>query len=281
MARTISEIKDGITAEWMRNRDVARAYGFDVGTPFSQWFSPVSVESLLFYIVACATWTLETLFATYRTEVEQYIDAALPHRPQWYRDKVLGFMKDKALAPDSDRYDTTGMTATDIARAKVVQYAAVTENADASILTIKVAGESGGRRTPLNAATAKQVEQYIAEIKDAGVRTTLVNLSADRFSAEVSIFYNALLSPAMVEKTARDAIRRYVENLPFNGEYSNMALVDALQTAIEGEPIVEVKHATTYISGESTPTLITVRHTPTAGYFSVADSDITLHLQPK
>lgn len=279
MARTISEIKDGITTEWMRNRDVARAYGFEVGTPFSQWFSPVSVESLLFYIVASATWTLETLFADYRSEVENYIEATLPHRPKWYRDKVLGFMKDKA--PDSDRYDTMGMTAADIARAKVVQYAAVSENADSSILIIKVAGEQGGKRAPLDAATAQQVEQYIAQIKDAGVRTALVNLPADRFAVEVSIFYNALLSPDAVEKVARETIRRYVENLPFNGEYSNMALVDALQTAIEGNPVVEVASATTYVSGETTPTPIAVRYTPTAGYFSVSDSDITLHLQHK
>lgn len=281
MARTISEIKDGITTEWMRNRDVARAYGFEVGTPFSQWFSPISVESLLFYIVASATWTLETLFADYRREVEQYIEATLPHRPKWYRDKVLAFMKDKALVPDSDRYDTTGMTPADVARAKVVQYAAVSENVDASILIIKVAGEQGGKRTPLDEPTARQVEQYITQIKDAGVRTSLVNLPADRFAVEVSIFYNALLSPNAVEKVARETIRSYVENLPFNGEYSNMALVDALQTAIEGNPIVEVTGATTYVSGETTPTPIAVRYTPTAGYFSVDDSDITLHLQPK
>lgn len=54
MARTIAEIKESITTDFMRNPDVARAYGFDVETPFTSHFSKLSIESLLFYIVACA-----------------------------------------------------------------------------------------------------------------------------------------------------------------------------------------------------------------------------------
>lgn len=142
MARTIAEIKDSMTADLMRNPDVARAYGFETGAAFSSHFSKVSVESLLFYIVACAMWVLENLFDQHRRDVEQRIEAIIPHRPKWYRDKVLGFMKDKTLVPDTDHYDTEGMSDGDIEAARVVKYAAASENADASILTIKVAGRS-------------------------------------------------------------------------------------------------------------------------------------------
>ncbi len=114
MARTIAEIKDSMTADLMRNPDVARAYGFETGAAFSSHFSKVSVESLLFYIVACAIWVLENLFDQHRRDVEQRIEAIIPHRPKWYRDKVLGFMKDKTLVPDTDHYDTSGMNDGDI-----------------------------------------------------------------------------------------------------------------------------------------------------------------------
>lgn len=270
MARTIAEIKDSMTADLMRNPDVARAYGFETGAAFSSHFSKVSVESLLFYIVACAIWVLESLFDRHRHDVEQRIESIIPHRPKWYRDKVLGFMKDKTLVPDTDHYDTSGMNDGDIEAARVVKYAAASENADASILTIKVAGETGGVRQPLDADTEIQLLAYIGEIKDAGVRVNLVNQTADVFHCEVDVYYDAMLLPETVETQCRETIRNYIENLPFNGEYSNMALVDELQK-IEGVRIVEMSGATTEVDGESTPTDIDARFTPAAGYFSAGN----------
>lgn len=275
MARTIAEIKDSMTADLMRNPDVARAYGFETGAAFSSHFSKVSVESLLFYIVACAMWVLENLFDQHRRDVEQRIEVIIPHRPKWYRDKVLGFMKDKTLVPDTDHYDTEGMSDGDIEAARVVKYAAASENADASILTIKVAGEVGGVRQPLDADTEIQLLAYIGEIKDAGVRVNLVNQTADVFHCEVDVYYDAMLLPETVETQCRETIRNYIENLPFNGEYSNMALVDELQK-IEGVRIVEMSGATTEVDGESTPTDIDARFTPAAGYFSAGNITVNM-----
>ena len=275
MARTIAEIKDNLTADFMRNADVARIYGFEVGATFSAHFSRVSVESLLFYIVACATWVLENLFDKHREDVENRIEAILPHRPKWYRDKVLAFMKNKTLVPDMDYYNTDGMNDSDIEAARVVKYAAATEAVDASLLTIKVAGESDGHRAPLDAETEKQLLAYIGEIKDAGVRINLVNKSADIFQCELDIYYDAVLLPEVVETACREAIKNYIENLPFNGEYTNMALVDELQK-IEGVRIVEFGSAKNEVSGESTPTVINARCTPTAGYFSAGNIIINM-----
>lgn len=275
MARTIAEIKDSMTADLMRNPDMARAYGFETGAAFSSHFSKVSVESLLFYIVACAIWVLESLFDRHRHDVEQRIESIIPHRPKWYRDKVLGFMKDKTLVPDTDHYDTSGMNDGDIEAARVVKYAAASENADASILTIKVAGETGGVRQPLDADTEIQLLAYIGEIKDAGVRVNLVNQTADVFHCEVDVYYDAMLLPETVETQCRETIRNYIENLPFNGEYSNMALVDELQK-IEGVRIVEMSGATTEVDGESTPTDIDARFTPAAGYFSAGNITVNM-----
>ena len=215
-------------------------------------------------------WVLENLFDQHRRDVEQRIEAIIPHRPKWYRDKVLGFMKDKTLVPDTDHYDTSGMNDGDIEAARVVKYAAASENADASILTIKVAGEVGGVRQPLDADTEIQLLAYIGEIKDAGVRVNLVNQTADVFHCEVDVYYDAMLLPETVETQCRETIRNYIENLPFNGEYSNMALVDELQK-IEGVRIVEMSGATTEVDGESTPTDIDARFTPAAGYFSAGN----------
>lgn len=275
MARTIEEIKDRMTADFMRNADVARAYGFEVGAPFYAHFSRVSIESLLFYVVAGTAWVLENLFDRHRLDVEERIDTIMPHRPKWYRDKVLCFMKDKTLIQDTDRYDTAEMTEADIQVARVVRYAAATENAEASILTIKVATGENGALSPLDSSTEAQLLAYINEIKDAGVRINLVNQEADLFHCEVDVYYDAMLLPDTLESQCRNAIHNYIENLPFNGEYSNMALVDELQK-IEGVRIVEMSHATTEVAGESTPTHIDARFTPAAGYFSAGKITINM-----
>lgn len=277
MARTIAEIKDGIAGDFMRNEDVARAYGFEAGDSFTAHFSKASVESVLFYIFACAAWIVESLFDEHRREVNSCIEEILPHRPKWYRDKVLAFMKDKILVADTDYYDTAGMSDADIEAARVVKYAAATESSDASLLTIKVAGENGGVRQRLDGETETQLAAYIAEFKDAGVRINLVNIDADTFNCEVDIYYDPMLLPEEVEGACRETVRAYIEDLPFNGEYTNMAFVDELQK-VEGVKIVEFRGATTSANGETAVVPINARHVPVAGYFKAGTITINRYV---
>lgn len=275
--RKIADIKDTIAGDFMRNEDVAKAYGFTPGDSFTAHFSKASVESVLFYIFACAAWVLESLFEEHKQEVNTRIEEILPHRPKWYRDKVLAFMKNKALIEDSDTYNTEGMTEDDITAARVVKHAVATENKDASILTIKVAGENGGKRCQLDEETETQLAAYIAEVKDAGVRINLINNVPDIFNCEVDIYYNPMLLPEDVEADCRETIKKYIENLPFNGEYTNMSLVDELQQ-VEGAKIVEFKGATTAANSETTITPINARYIPVAGYFSAGTITINLRV---
>ena len=266
MARNITEIKTEIAREFMRNESAAELYGFTPGSEFGDVFGAVSVENILFYVWAVCAWSVEQLVSRHKEEVTAELEELIAHRPKWYRDKVLRFMAGKELEPDSDTYDTTGMSEGDIAAARVVKHAVAMESKDASLLTIKVAGESGGVRKPITAEQEKQLKAYISEIKDAGVRTALVNMEADTFGCTVDVYYNAMLEPDTVQTACRKVICDYIENLPFNGEYTNMALIDRLQE-VEGVKIVELRGSTAKAANESTTTLINARLTPAAGYF--------------
>ncbi|MDE6483475.1 MAG: hypothetical protein K2L01_06950 [Rikenellaceae bacterium] len=235
--RTVEQIKETIVVDFMNNETVADMFGFPAGDNFAAHFSKVSIINILFYLFASAAWVLEQLFESHKKEVEERIDRIIPHRPKWYRDKALGFMKDMMLIPDTDDYDTSDMSDSDIEAAKVVRHAVAVESSDASLLTIKVAGETGGKRCPLDDETERQLTAYLAEIKDAGVYINLVNEEPETFDCNVDIYYNAILSESDVRKRCEEAIDGYIKNLPFNGEYSDMALTDALQ-AVEGVKIV-------------------------------------------
>ena len=270
MARTVTEIKESLAADFMRNEAAASAYEFTPGANFTERFSKVSVENVLFYVVACAVWVLECLFDAHTADVDSRIDEILPHRPKWYRDKALRFMKGKVLLPDSDEYDTSTMSEEEIAATRVVKHAVAVESRETSILTVKVAGESDGRRAPLDEETVQQLEAYFAEIKDAGVRINVVNKEGDPFSCEVDIYYDAMLTPETVKNDCEAAIKSYIENIPFNGEYTNMALVDTLQ-GVDGVTVVELTRAST--GGAA----INARYVPDAGYFTVGT--LTLNLK--
>ncbi|WP_320053982.1 hypothetical protein [uncultured Acetobacteroides sp.] len=275
MARSIAEIKHTICAEFMGNESAAAIYRFKVGDDFNATFSTVSVESILFYTVAVCIWTLETLFDRFRSDVSTRIDEIIAHRPKWYRDKVLAFMVNKTLVPDKDYYDSSLMSVNDIEAARVVKHAVATENKDASILTIKVAGETNGIRTPLPKEVEVQLDAYIYEIKDAGVRINLVNIAPDEFNLSCDIYYNPMLLPENVQNACIDAVKSYIENLPFNGMYTNMDLVDTLQK-VDGVKVVELRESSSKEAGVDTTEAIDAVKVPAAGYFVLKSSTFTM-----
>ena len=275
--RTIDEIKQEMQEAFMQSPTLAEAYGFEVGAAFSQTFSKVSIENLLLYVCAVGIYALEALFAEHKTDVDAAIAEHTPHRPKWYRDKVLQYMDGHTLIPDSDQYDTSDMTDEAIEAARVVKYAAATESSDASLLTIKVAGRNSDGLCPLTSGEAARLLAYISEVKDAGVRIALVNQEADRFKCSATIFYDPMLTEDSVAAACRKAIKDYLQNLPFNGEYTNMALVDALQ-GVTGVRIAELTASSVLLANHATETVINARHTPEAGYMKAEEADVTLNM---
>ena len=270
MARTTKEIYDGmITVKEGMTQLAALTSN-----------SATAIWRLILWVTAAGIQTLERIFDTHQSEVNEIIENILPHRPKWYRDKALNFMVDKLLIPDTDRYDTTGMTDEEIETARVVKFATAIEEPGSSVLVIKIATGTTGNLKPLPGGTgnnatgqAGQFRAYIDEIRDAGVRWNLVNKEGDDFYCEIDIYYSPLLVPSDVSRAVQDAIKMYLNGLPFNGEYSNMALIDAVQV-VDGVLIADLKFAR-IVSG-----FINAKIIPEAGYFTYLEENITLNLIP-
>ena len=92
MARTITEIKAEITSAFISQETVRSKYGLDDNATFDKAFSPISLESVMFYVVASCIWVLETLFDKHRVEVDERIEALRPHTLRWYVAKTLDYM---------------------------------------------------------------------------------------------------------------------------------------------------------------------------------------------
>lgn len=266
MARTIAEIKKEMTDYFVKNDTIQALYELDPEKNFEDQFSKVSLESILFYIVAAAVWTLEKLFDRHRQETAALIDELKPHSLRWYANKAKAFQFGKSLVPDTDQYDNTGLADEEIREQQVVKYSAVTEKA--AVVFIKVATGSEGARQQLSPEQEAAIEAYFKEVKDAGVKLNIVNLPADEFNVDIDVYYDPQVFDDSLNrldgtgKKVHDTIASFVENLPFNGEYHNSALINTL-TELDGVVLVELKKATA--NGQP----VNAKYVPESGYFRV------------
>ena len=261
---------------FMQDTNLAIKYGFEVGADFNNTFSKVSIESLLLYIVAVGIWTLEKLFDTHTAEVTDYIATMKPHSLRWYVEKAKAFLYGVPLVDGSDQHDTTGMTDEQIAQAQIVTFAACTESNATLYLKVAKAGPA-----PLTADEKAAFVAYLHEIKDAGVRIDVISEQGDYLKLDMVIYYDPLLINADGEckadgtKVVEQAIKDYIENIPFNGEFRKNELEDAIQ-AVDGVVMVEFVAAYHSETGaEDTYDEVVPYCKPASGYFKFDNADLS------
>lgn len=281
MARSRAAIKLEMTTSFMANENLAGTYGFSVGASFPDEFSIVSFENILFDLLSYFMFLLEQIFDTHKKEVDDIIEAKMPHRPSWYRTKAKAFQYGFDLIEDSDKYDNTGFTNDVIEASKIIKYSAVTQNGGQ--LLIKIAAENGGVLAPITAPQKAAFDAYVAEIADCGVKYIVVNNQPDILLLNMQIYRDSLvidengMSILKGNYPVQDAILEYMKELPFNGELVLAHLVDKLQQ-VEGVLIPHIVNAESQIIDLNTneylpPQPINVKTVPESGYFTIPNFD--------
>ncbi len=275
MARSISDIKTEMVNAYVADTTVRSKYGVAQGDTLT--LSKVSLENIFFYVVACAIWTLEVLFDKHKMEVTDIINEMKPHTLKWYVNKAKAYRHGYSLATDSDTYSEE-LTEEELETANVVKNAAAVE--ENAIVYLKVASATPA---PLSAAEEAGLSSYMTEIKDAGVVLRIRNVAADHYRATLRVWYNPMVLTSTGAgivaggEPVRDKIREFLKTLPFNGEYRNDALVDAVQ-AVDGVVMAELVTAETCLDGSSVWNQVVGYAVPYAGYYTIANaSDLTIN----
>ena len=247
--------------------------------------SKVAIWRLWVYIIAVAIWSLEKLFDQHRADIDKRLAELKPHTARWYRSKALAFQYGFDLLPDSDKFNNQGHTEEAIEASKIVKYSAVIESKNEGRLIVKIAGEQGEQLQPITDAQKQAFEAYLQEIKDAGVRLSVVNYQPDVLHLQMKIIYDPLVldsngqSILHATKPVEETIKNYLKRLPFNGELVLAHLIDVLQQA-EGVKIPHLVLAQskniTIGGGYGAFETIEISKIPTAGYFTIDNfNDIT------
>jgi hypothetical protein len=272
MARTIQEIQAEIVAAKEAEPVLAT-----LNSP-----SKTAVWRLWTYVTAVGIWTLEKLFDSHLTEVQEIIYRMKPHSLAWYAGKAREFEYGRDLPPDTDQYDHAGMTPEEVEAVRIVAHASVTE-ADHNLL-VKVAREENGDLAPLSAQELVAFAGYMNRIKDAGVSLSIESRPADSLQLNLDIYYNPLTLDAngvRIDGTGsqpvKDAITAYLKNLPFNGVLVAAWLIDALQK-VDGVLIPALRDGALWCRyGTFDFEQYPVMYQTDAGYIRIADDDLSIH----
>jgi hypothetical protein len=283
MARTVNEIYNNITGWFVSFEPILQAYGLDESKSFSEQFSPVSLEAIIFYRVAYAVHFLETLFDRHKTEISDTIARMKPHTARWYATKAKLFQYGFNLLPDSDLYDNAGKTDEEITASRIVSYSAVVEVENK--LLVKVAKDAGDL-SPLTVDEKTAFTEYLSRIKDAGVMVDIISEPADNLRLSIDIYYNPLVLNDKGQRLdgtstapVAEAIHQYLKELPFNGELVLAYLTDALQR-VDGVVIPHL-NAARYQYGALNYDIVNVKYQPYAGYMRVTADNLSINYKPQ
>lgn len=274
MARTPLEIQTEIFNKITESTDLATLFSTSVTAIYRRFVIVISY---------CLS-NFETLFDTHKTELQTALLNQKSGRPAWYRTMALAFQYGFDLFPDSDQFDNGTATAEQIEASKIVKYSAVGESTTDSRVILKIAGETAGVLAPITAPQFEAFGAYLEEFKYAGVDVTVINYEPDRLYLNLQIIRDPLLidsnglSILYGTKPVEDAIKVFMKNLPFNGEFVVEYLEKYLMDNVEGVKIAHVVSAesawidaTTNAYGSPQP--ITVRAIPVSGYYAVQNFD--------
>jgi len=262
---TTQEWKKKLTDEWLKQSGVKEVYGIDTDKTFDEQFSAVSIENLLFYAQAFGLMVLEKIVGDRIAKLEEHFNRLRPHTLSWYAEKIKAFQMGDTLPTDTDVYPEIKEDA------QVVKYCSLTERN--GVLSAKIAGQDkDGKPTRLSDDDVKKVSAYISKIKDAGVRVLLSSGDADKFNVSLLIHYDPL--KRLEAKDIKKVVSEYLESMPFDGIYSNMALIDAIQK-VDGVRVAEVLESSASYGSNPSKNIIST-YSPNSGYMTIGKDIIEL-----
>ena len=241
MARSVSEIKKTMTDAFMADATIRDKYGLSVNDTFSSKFSSVSIENILFFIVAACCHVLEVLFDNHKSDVEEKISMAVVASVPWYYKMALSFQYGDSLILN-DRTQQYEYATIDESK-QVVKYAAVRDKGTS--VQILVSGDQGGSPVALSNDVLAVFKQYMNRVKVAGVILNITSKESDRVSITATITVDPLVldeSGALLSdgsKPVETAIREHLKNIIYGGTFNKTKLVDAIQ-AVAGVIDVEL-----------------------------------------
>lgn len=230
--RTLREIKKRITDEFMASEILRSAYRLSENDTFENKFSTVSIENIIFSIVASAIYVLEGLFNVFRKEMDKMVASSIVASIPWYHRKALEFQYGEDIEYNEDTMTYEYLV--DVPESKIVKYAAVRE--ESGYVYILISGDDAGVPIKLSNDVLTAFREYMRQIKPAGIPIEVASYNPDNIIINIGVEYNPLVLNPDGSKISEpsvfpveDALNEYLRNIEYGGVYNSTKMVDAIQ----------------------------------------------------
>jgi hypothetical protein len=241
MARTVAEIKKQMTDAFMADAAIREKYGLREGDTWSGSFSSVSLESIMFFIVAACCHVLEVVFEKYVKVVDDKVSMAVVASVPWYYKMAKAFQYGDSLVLNEDTQQY-GYAAIDEGK-QVVKYAAVRDRGTS--VQILVSGEKDGKPVALSNSVLTVFKEYMNRVKVAGVVLSIRSKNADKMVIMAKVYVDSLVinsDGTLISdgsKPVEEAINAYLANIVYGGTFNKTKLTNAI-LGVEGVSDVEI-----------------------------------------
>lgn len=241
MARTVAEIKKTMTDAFMADATIREKYGLKEDSTWNGSFSSVSLENIIFFIVAACCHVLESIFELHAKEVEEKISMAVVASVPWYYKMAKAFQYGDSLVLNEDTQQY-GYAAIDEGK-QVVKYAAVRDRGTS--VQILVSGEKDGKPVALSNSVLTVFKEYMNRVKVAGVVLSIRSKNADKMVIMAKVYVDSLVinsDGTLISdgsKPVEEAINAYLANIVYGGTFNKTKLTNAI-LGVEGVSDVEI-----------------------------------------
>lgn len=225
----------------MADETIREKYGLSERDTFGGSFSSVSLENILFFILAACYHVLEMIFEQHKTDVENKISKAVVASVPWYHKMALAFQWGDSLVLNEQTFQYE-YAVTDESK-QVVKYAAVRDMG--TNVQILVSGDTGGRPSALAGDVLAVFKEYMNRVKVAGVILNISSRESDRLMIHATVTADPLVFDEQGRllrdgsKPVEDAIAGHLKSIVYGGTFNKTRLVDAIQR-VEGVEDVEL-----------------------------------------
>lgn len=241
MARTVAEIKKQMTDAFMADATIREKYGLREGDTWSGSFSSVSLESIMFFIVAACCHVLEVVFEEYVKVVDDKVSMAVVASVPWYYKMAKAFQYGDSLVLNEDTQQY-GYAAIDEGK-QVVKYAAVRDRGTS--VQILVSGEKDGKPVALSNSVLTVFKEYMNRVKVAGVVLNISSKESDKLSISATISVDSLVIDENGVKLSdgtmpiEEAIENHLKDIQYGGTFNKTKLISAI-LSVDGVEDVEL-----------------------------------------
>ena len=245
--------------------------------------SKVAIWRLLFWVIAVAIFVHESLFDTFKSDVEKRALEIIPATTRFYVIEAKKFQFGDDLQFINGRFQFADTTSVAAVAKQIIEQASARDIE--RVVTLKIAKDDGsGGLEKLTSTEKTAFEGYLNQVKIAGTKTIVISDDPDTLKVAYTIQFDPLVmkqdGTLIVDGTSpvQVAIDDYIEGLPFDSTFRVQDLTDAIQLA-RGvvnavADVIETKFGA--LSFTDILTVTTETFLPNAGYLITDPSPILI-----